>query len=119
MGFEGEVPDLKKRLLAKGAKKQAVERCDVVFENGVTIEALEKRMTREQCEILGVRDGMQFRLFLESLGKADGRMAERHQCCLCPPGKEYKHHRDALRHLLKDHFGRISTACIPTLRARS
>jgi len=111
--FEGDVPMLKARLRKKGADQQAIEQCDTVFENGVTIEALEKRMTREQCERLRVRDGKQFRLFLAVAageGVVDGRMAERHRCCLCPPGKEYKNHRDALRHLIKDHFG-LSFKC--------
>lgn len=110
MEFEGDVHNLKGRLLAKGANREAVEQCDVVFVNGVTIEALEERMTREQCESLGVRDGKKFRLFLELVGKANGRIAERHRCCLCAPGKEYRNHRDALRHLLKDHFG-LSFEC--------
>ena len=110
MEFEGDVSNLKGRLLAKGANREAVELCDVVFVNGVTIEALEERMTREQCESLGVRDGKKFRLFLGLVGKANGRTAERHRCCLCAPGKEYRNHRDALRHLLKDHFG-LSFEC--------
>ena len=105
MEYEGEVAKLKRRLLAKGANKQVVELCDAIFRNGVTIEALEERMTREQCEGLGVRDGKQFRLFLRLVGGANGRMTGRSRCCLCSPGKEYKNHRDALRHLLKDHFG--------------
>ena len=105
MEYEGEVAKLKRRLLAKGANKQVVELCDAIFENGVTIEALEERMTREQCEGLGVRDGKQFRLFLTLVGGANGRTTGRHRCCLCTPGKVYKNHRDALRHLLKDHFG--------------
>ena len=108
--FEGNLVKLKVRLLAKGANEQVVELCDTVFKNGVTIEALEERMTREQCEELGVRDGKQFRLFLELVGGANGRMTGRHRCCLCSPGKEYKNHRDALRHLLKDHFG-LSFKC--------
>ena len=103
--FEGDVVKLKARLLAKGANEQVVEQCDTVFKNGVTIEALEERMTREQCEELGVRDGKKFRLFLELVGGANGQMTGRHRCCLCSPGKEYRNHRDALRHLLKDHFG--------------
>jgi len=105
--FEGDVPKLELRLLEKGANKLVVGLCDEVFKNGVTIEALEERMTRKQCERLGVRDGKQFRLFLE-FGKAvgaNGHMSERHRCRLCPIAKEYKKHRDALRHLLKDHFG--------------
>ena len=110
MEFEGDVSNLKGRLLAKGANREAVGQCDVVFVNGVTIEALEERMTREQSESLGVRDGKKFRLFLELVGKANGRVAERHRCCLCAPGKEYRNHRDALRHLLKDHFG-LSFKC--------
>ena len=108
--FEGDVAKLKARLLAKGANEQAVELCDIVFKIGVTIEALEERMTREQCEELGVRDGKKFRLFLELVRGANGRVTGRHRCCLCSPGREYKNHRDALRHLLKDHFG-LSFRC--------
>jgi hypothetical protein len=103
--FEGEIPKLKAKLLEKGADKQVVELCDQVFEDGVTIEALEKRMTAEQCESLGVRDGKQFRRFLDICEGSNGQMTERHRCRLCSPGKLYKNHRDALRHLLKDHFG--------------
>ena len=108
--FEGKVATLKARLVLEGANKEVVGRCDTVFEDGVTIEALEKRMTRGQCETLGVRDGKQFRLFLEWVVGGNGHMTERHRCCLCTPGKEYKNHRDALRHLLKDHFG-LSFKC--------
>ena len=108
--FEGNIAKLKARLLAKGANEQVVGQCDVVFKNGVTIEALEERMTREKCEELGVRDGKLFRLFLELVRGKDGQMTGRHRCCLCSPGKEYKNHRDALRHLLKDHFG-LSFKC--------
>jgi len=103
--FEGNVAMLKERLRVKGAKKWAVELCDTIFENGVTIGALEERMTREQCDLLNVRDGKQFRLFFEFVGNANGQMTGRHRCGLCTPGKEYKNPRDALRHLLKDHFG--------------
>ena len=108
--FESDIAKLKERLLEKGASEKAVELCDAIFKNGVTIEALEERMTREQCERLGVRDGKQFRLFLKFVGKRNGQITGRQRCCLCPPGKEYKHHRDALRHLLKDHFG-LSFRC--------
>ena len=110
MDYEGEVAKLKARLLAKGADEQAVELCDGIFKNGVTIEALEERMTREQCDVLRVRDGKQFRLFLKLVGGANDGVTGRHRCCLCSPGKEYKNHRDALRHLLKDHFG-LSFKC--------
>src|SRR5260221_12869481 len=96
--FEGDIPKLKARLLAKGANKEAVGLCDTVFQNGVTIEALEERMTREQCESLHVRDGKKFRLFLELVGRVNGKKIANHRCRLCSPGKEYKNHRDALRH---------------------
>ena len=68
-----------------------------VFRNGVTIEALEKRMTRERCEGLRVRDGKQLRPFSELVVGANGQMTGRHRCCLCSPGKEYKNDRDAWR----------------------
>ena len=110
MDYEGEVAKLKARLIAKGADEQVVELCDAIFKNGVTIEALEERMTREQCDELGVRDGKQFRMFLKLVGGAHGGVTGRHRCGLCSPGKEYKNHRDALRHLLKDHFG-LSFKC--------
>ena len=108
--FKGDIATLKACLLAKGANKDVVELCDAVFKNGVTIEALEERLTREECEGLGIRDGKKFRLFLELVLGANGQMTRRHRCCLCTPGKEYKNHRDALRHLLKDHFG-LSFRC--------
>jgi len=108
--IQADVAKLKAWLLAKGANAQVVELCDTVFKNGVTIEALEERMTREQCEELGVRDGKQFRLFLELVVGANGQMTGQHRCRLCFPGKEYKNHRDALRHLLKGHF-RLSFRC--------
>jgi len=102
--FEGDISKLKARLLAKGANKQVVELCNTVFEDGVKIEALEARLTRDECEGLGVPAGKKFRLFLNMM------VGGRHRCGLCSPGKEYKNHRDALRHLLKDHFG-LSFRC--------
>jgi hypothetical protein len=102
--FEDDVPKLKAKLLAKGADKQIMELCDQVFKNGVTIEVLEKRTTGEECGRLGAPDGKQFRQFLEVFWRANGQM-ESHRCRLCPLSKIYKKHRDALRHLLKDHFG--------------
>jgi hypothetical protein len=109
IGFEGDVTTLKARLLGQGADKLAVKLCDQVFKDGVTIEALEKRMTGEECGSLGVPDGKRFRRFLEVRWRANGQM-ESHRCRLCFPSKIYKNHRDALRHLLKGHFG-LSFEC--------
>lgn len=108
--YEGDLAILKARLLANGANEQVVELCDSIFNNGVTIEALEKQMTREQCNGLGIRHGKQFRLFLQSVGEANDWLNGLYRCCLCSPDKGSWDNHHALRHLLKDHFG-LSFQC--------
>ena len=92
---------LKARLRENGASAEAANLCDDVFPDGVTTDALEKRLTRDQCERHHLQDGKQFQRFLE---KVEVTGETKNRCRLCN-AKLYKHHRDALRHLLKDHFG--------------
>jgi len=98
------VTRLKVRLVEGGAAVEAVDLCDDVFKDGMTREALERRLTHAQCRRLDLRDGKTFQLFL---GKDEVMGGTRNRCRLCPrhDAMLYKNHRDALRHLLKDHFG--------------
>lgn len=97
--FEGSVLKLKERLLRKGAEPTAVGVCTRIFSEGISIAALEVSMTREESKEHGVV-GKRYRMLLE-------KRAEKNRCRLCSREDyvEYKNHRDALRHLLKDHFG--------------
>lgn len=101
---EDNVTRLKARLRDGGADMEAVNVCDEVFKGGVTIEALQRRLTRNECRELHLRDGKQFQRFLEEVAVMGGT---KKRCRLCPrdDARQYKNHRDALRHFLKDHFG--------------
>lgn len=99
-----DIGSLKLRLLANGGDAEAVKLCDEVFDEGITIGMLQRRLTRDQCERLNLRDGKQFQMFLEKVGVTGGT---KNHCRLCSRNNAavYNRHRDALRHLLKDHFG--------------
>jgi hypothetical protein len=101
---EDDLTRLKDNLVENGANVDAANLCDEVFKDGITKEALQKRLTREQCRRLRLRDGKQFQRFLEKVQVAGGT---KNRCRLCPGNDAvlYKNHRDALRHFLKEHFG--------------
>ena len=101
---EDDLTRLKARLVKNGAEEEAVKLCDEIFEDGISKEALQKRLTREQCIRLHLRDGKQFQRLLE---KVEVTGETKYRCRLCPENKVvlYKKHRDALRHFYKEHFG--------------
>lgn len=101
---ENDIEKLKARLLANGGDAEAVDLCDEVFKEGITTEMLRRRLTRDQCKRLDIRDGKQFQMFLEKVGVTG---VTKNRCRLCSGNNAavYKNHRDALRHFLKDHFG--------------
>jgi len=101
--FEGDVLKLNERLLRKGADPTAVGVCTRIFSEGISIAALEVPMTREESEEHGVI-GKRYRMLLKRSTESGGI---KNRCRLCSKEGciEYKNHRDALRHLLKDHFG--------------
>ena len=101
---EDDIGRLKGRLLASGGDAEAVKFCDEVFKEGITIEMLQRRLTRDQCKRFNLRDGKQFQMFLEKVG-VTGETKNLCQLCSGNNAVVYKRHRDALRHLLKDHFG--------------
>lgn len=95
-----DVLNMEQRLLAEGVERTVVERCIEIFKQGVTIDALETQMTVGESKRYGAV-GKRFRQLLEMVG-GEG-MRTRHLCRLCK-NKEYRNHRDALRHLLETHF---------------
>ena len=101
---EDNLTRLKARLVENGADVEAVKLCDEIFKDGISKEALQKRLTREQCKRFHLRDGKQFQRLLEKV-VVTGETKNR--CRLCPGNDAvlYKNHRDALRHLHKEHFG--------------
>ena len=102
--IEDNIARLKSDLLEHGADMEAVKLCDEVFKDGVTKEALQRRLTGDQCRRLHLKDRKQFQLFLE---KVEVMGATKNRCRLCPRNDAmvYKNHRDALRHFFKAHFG--------------
>ena len=106
--FEDDISKLSHRLAIQGVDQTVVELCSAIFAQGVSHEALKAQMTRQECEKHGLRRGMRYRMLLDVVGEERaGILMVRHVCRLCRHGEAagYKHHRDALRHLLRDHFG--------------
>ena len=104
VGSEDNLTRLKARLVENGADVEAVKLCDEIFKDGISKEALQKRLTREQCRGLHLRDGKQFQRLLEKVEVTGGT---KNRCRLCPGNDAalYKNHRDASRHFHKEHFG--------------
>jgi hypothetical protein len=106
--FEADMSRLADRLIIQGVDRAVVELCSMIFAQGVSLEALKARMTRKECEKHGLRSGMRYRMLLDIVKMTKGGVSmNRHACRLCPRGEaaDYRNHRDALRHLLRDHFG--------------
>ena len=106
--FEANISRLADRLTIQGVGRPVVELCSAIFAQGVSLEALKARMTRKECEKHGLRSGMRYRMLLDVVRMMKGGvLMDRHVCRLCRRGgaADYKNHRDALRHLLRDHFG--------------
>jgi len=107
---ELNIRKLQQRLILEGGDLGAIKLVERVFSKGVTMEALTRRLTREEAALhtFGYRAGPLYLAFLEPIEKANGALPCRYQCRLCPnDGKvlTWKHHRDVLRHLRKEHFG--------------
>ena len=78
---EGDLTRLKAHLVENGADVEAMNMCDEIFKDGYNKEALQKRLTREQCRRLHLRDGKQFQRLLEKVEVTGGT---KNRCRLCP-----------------------------------
>jgi len=117
--YEPNIIKLQERLRREGGDQDAVTLVESVFPDEVTLEALTRRQTREEAaqQIFGQGGGPVYLAFLETspLNKRDnGASGVRFRCRLCPNNTValyWKHHRDVLRHLKRDHFG-LGETCI-------
>ena len=76
----------------------------VVFKDGVTLDALTRRLKLTEIEDVNFPGGFELCLAYDGfLEKVDDSF----ECCLCAIGERvwWKHKKDAVRHLRKFHFG--------------
>jgi hypothetical protein len=101
--FDGDVIQVQARCTARGGDPAAVALLPNIFVDGISQKALTRQMTEDEaCECHNGQSGQVYRTLL--------RMDEdnRYRCRLCAIGTDergWKHARDALRHLKRDHFG--------------
>jgi len=111
--YEPNITALQDRLRREGGDQDVVNLVGRIFTNGVTLEALTRRQTREEAaqQVFGQGGGPVYLAFLEGLPlneRDNPALWTRFRCRLCPNNvvaPSWKHHRDVLRHLKRDHFG--------------
>ena len=103
--YEGNLVRLQQRCRRQGADEGAIGLLGKVFASEVCLEALTRLPTDEEVETeeFRVETGRVYITFLETTNE-EGVMP-RYICRLCHADKTWKHSRDVLRHLRRDHFG--------------
>jgi len=104
--FEGDLVRLQQRCRRQGADEGAIGLLGKVFASEVSLEALTRLLTDEEVdtEVFEVETGRVYITFLETTNEEEG-VIPRYICRLCHADKTWKHSRDVLRHLRRDHFG--------------
>jgi hypothetical protein len=101
--FDGDVIQVQARCAARGGDPAAIALLPVIFPDGISQNALTRQMTsNESGEYHSGHSGQVYRIIL----RIDEE--KRFRCRLCAVGSDergWKHARDALRHLKRDHFG--------------
>ena len=101
--FTSDIRELQARCLVDGGDAEAVELLPSVFPQGISQEALLRPLTRTEAhQHTDGNSGQAYRMLL----RVDG--GNRFRCKLCAVNADesgWKHARDALRHLKRDHFG--------------
>jgi hypothetical protein len=104
--YEGNLARLQQRCRGQGADEGAIGLLGKVFANGVSLEALIRQLTDEEADTneFGIETGRIYIAFLETINDEEG-VVSHYVCRLCHTEQTWKHHKDALRHLRRDHFG--------------
>jgi len=107
--FDANVIQVQARCSSAGGDPAAIELLPVIFVEGITQAALTRPLTRSEAfDYYGGRTGKVYRVLLR-VDEEDKRF----HCRLCAIGDDeggWKHAKDALRHLKRDHFG-LGTQC--------
>ena len=103
--YEGDLIRLQQRCRRQGADEGAIELLRKVFTNEVSLKALTRPLTDAEVDTkeFGVETG---RVYIAFLGTIDEEGVGLYYVCrLCHSKQIWRHHKDALRHLRRDHFG--------------
>lgn len=108
--YEDNLERLQKRCKEQGADEGAIGLLGKVFANEVSHAALTRSLTDEEVETkeLGIVTGKVYTAFLEPTDEGRGD-APRYICRLCHSDQTWKHAKDVVRHLKRDHFGFADT----------
>jgi hypothetical protein len=103
---EGNLDRLQQRCMGQGADDGVIRLLGVIFAKEVSLEALTRPFTDADVETeeFGIRPGQVYTALLEHTIEQEG-VTPRHICRLCHSNQTWKHSRDVLRHLRRDHFG--------------
>ena len=109
--YEDNLERLQQRCREQGADGDAIGLLGKVFANEVSQAALTRSLTDVEVETreLGIVTGKVYSAFLEPTDEGEGA-APRYVCRLCHSDQTWKHTKDTVRHLKRDHFG-LSDAC--------
>ena len=110
VGYEGDCVLLQRRCRGQGADEGAVVLLAKVFAVEVSLEALTRPLTDAEVETeeFGIRTGKVYTAFLEYTNDEE-HADPRYVCRLCHGDQTWKHSKDVLRHLRRDHFGLAET----------
>jgi hypothetical protein len=110
---EYDLERLEQRCRKQGADEVALGLLRKVFANEVSQEALTRSLTDAEVETneLGIVKGKVYTAFLDLTDEGEGA-APRHICRLCRTGQTWKHAKDVVRHLKRDHLGLADTCKI-------
>lgn len=102
--YEGNLERLQKRCKKQGADDGAIRLLGKIFANGVSLEALILPFMDAEAgnEGFEIGTGRAYTAFLESTNEVG---VPRYICRLCHGDQTWKHTKDILRHLKRDHFG--------------
>ena len=107
---EDNLERLQQRCRKQGADEDAIGLLGKVFANEVSKKALTRSLTDEEAETkeLGIVTGKVYTAFLEPTDEGEGAVP-RYICRLCHSDQTWKHAKDVVRHLKRDHLGLADT----------
>jgi hypothetical protein len=109
ISYEGNITRLQHRCKGQGADEGAIGLLGKIFANDVNLEALTRPITdAESVTEFGNVTGKVYIVLLKSTNDEEGGVP-RHICRLCHSHQTWKHPKDVVRHLKRDHFGLAET----------